>query len=426
MVLRKGEGQRKDGRYYFEWTDESAKRHFIYGATLDELREKEANFAIDILEGVELDKANLTLNEAIEYWKRIREDDIAIGALKPTTLSQYLIAYGNHARESFGNLRIKDITKTKLETFYKRKMASGLGLSQIANIAKPINQALAIAEDENWIRKSPTKRAIMPVVLADKRRREREHAGIKALTLEQQELLVGWLERNPDRTPLRCIVNTILHTGLRIGELAGLQASDIKNGFISVRHSFAYYSAEIDGRRKMVRLMQDPKSRAANRDIPLIQPAIDAIKEYQDWAIENGLSLIEPIDGFDDFIFLTRKGWPHTAAGVNIALKRAVNAINKEQEDLGSPLRLPSISCHWLRRTFATRLCEAGISLKVAQYLLGHENINMTANVYTAVHKATAQKEMIKLTNSGADIMPTPVQQQYNKFASIRGFLDAV
>ena len=152
-VLQKGEGQRKDGRYYFEWTDRYEKRHFIYGATLDELRDKKSELAISILEGLAFDKSNMTLNDAIEYWRKIREDDVAIGALKPTTLSQYLIAYNNHARDSFGNLKIKDITKTKLETFYKQKMASGLGLSQIANIAKPINQALAIAEDEKLDKK---------------------------------------------------------------------------------------------------------------------------------------------------------------------------------------------------------------------------------------------------------------------------------
>ncbi len=416
-VLQKGEGQRKDGRYYFEWTDRYEKRHFIYGATLDELRDKKSELAISILEGLAFDKSNMTLNDAIEYWRKIREDDVAIGALKPTTLSQYLIAYNNHARDSFGNLKIKDITKTKLETFYKQKMASGLGLSQIANIAKPINQALAIAEDENWIRKSPAKRAIMPVVLAEKRRREKEYTGIKALTPEQQGLLTGWLETDPDRTPLRCIVNTFLSTGLRIGELAALQKSDVKSDFISVRHSYAYFSTEIDGERKMVRLMQGPKSRAANRDIPLIQSAIDAIEEYQEWTGRNDISLVEPINGFDSFIFLTRKGWPHTDAGINVALKRAVATINKEQQEKGSSLLLPSISCHWLRRTFATRLCEAGVSLKVAQYLLGHESINMTANVYTAVQSKTAQREMLRLEKTGADFAPTPVQQKYNKFS---------
>ena len=40
-ILRKGEGQNKDGRYYYVYTDASGKRRRIYGADLVELREAE-------------------------------------------------------------------------------------------------------------------------------------------------------------------------------------------------------------------------------------------------------------------------------------------------------------------------------------------------------------------------------------------------
>ena len=125
LVLEKGEGQRKDGRYYYEWSDELGKRHFVYATTLAELRNKEKTVVFDVLTGISQDGANLTLNEAIEYWIKVRQDDVAIGALKPTTLSQYLRTYDNHVRDSLGTLKIKDITKTKLSAFYKRKMADG-------------------------------------------------------------------------------------------------------------------------------------------------------------------------------------------------------------------------------------------------------------------------------------------------------------
>ena len=139
IVLEKGEGQRKYGRYFYEWSDELGERRFIYATTLVELREKEKTVAYDVLTGIKQDGANLTLNEALEYWIKIREDDVTIGAIKPTTLSQYLCTYKNHVRDSLGNLKIKDITKPKLAAFYKRKMADGLGISQITNIAKPLS-----------------------------------------------------------------------------------------------------------------------------------------------------------------------------------------------------------------------------------------------------------------------------------------------
>lgn len=48
------------------------------------------------------------------------------------------------------------------------------------------------------------------------------------------------------------------------------------------------------------------------------------------------------------------------------------------------PLLKPT-SLHILRHTYATRLEEAGVPAKVAQYLMGHATIQMTKDVYTDV-----------------------------------------
>ena len=52
VVLRKGESQRKDGKCDFRWTSPDGKRHSIYAATLEELREKENDIQRDSLEGI--------------------------------------------------------------------------------------------------------------------------------------------------------------------------------------------------------------------------------------------------------------------------------------------------------------------------------------------------------------------------------------
>lgn len=43
---------------------------------------------------------------------------------------------------------------------------------------------------------------------------------------------------------------------------------------------------------------------------------------------------------------------------------------------------LPRFSCHILRHSFATRLCEAGVNIKVIQDVLGHADIGTTMNIY--------------------------------------------
>ncbi len=38
---------------------------------------------------------------------------------------------------------------------------------------------------------------------------------------------------------------------------------------------------------------------------------------------------------------------------------------------------------HQLRHTYITKLILAGVNIKVVQYLAGHENVEITLNIYT-------------------------------------------
>ena len=61
---------------------------------------------------------------------------------------------------------------------------------------------------------------------------------------------------------------------------------------------------------------------------------------------------------------------------------------------INNPVLLPNFSCHILRHTFATRLCEAGVNLKVIQDILGHVDVSTTMNIYVDAMKELKKKEM--------------------------------
>ena len=44
-----------------------------------------------------------------------------------------------------------------------------------------------------------------------------------------------------------------------------------------------------------------------------------------------------------------------------------------------------TISPHYFRHNFATELAYSNIPIKTAQYILGHEHINVTMDIYTDV-----------------------------------------
>lgn len=66
---------------------------------------------------------------------------------------------------------------------------------------------------------------------------------------------------------------------------------------------------------------------------------------------------------------------------------------------------LPNFSYHILRHTFATRLCESGVNIKVIQDVLGHADFDTTMNVYTDATKDFKQqefRELDRLMSNGA------------------------
>ena len=94
-------------------------------------------------------------------------------------------------------------------------------------------------------------------------------------------------------------------------------------------------------------------------------------------------------NGYTDFIFINRFGNPQHQGTLNKAIRRIIRDCNDEQflKNENPEVLLPHFSCHSLRHTFTTRMCEAGVNVKVIQDTLGHKDISTTLNIYTDVTK---------------------------------------
>ena len=83
---------------------------------------------------------------------------------------------------------------------------------------------------------------------------------------------------------------------------------------------------------------------------------------------------------------------------MNKAIKRICRDCNDqvllEQGIESNPVLLPNFSCHILRHTFATRLCESGINIKVIQDVLGHVDVSTTMDIYVDVMNETKKREL--------------------------------
>ena len=97
---------------------------------------------------------------------------------------------------------------------------------------------------------------------------------------------------------------------------------------------------------------------------------------------------------------MNRFGLAQHQGTLNKAIRRIMRDCNQEvleehskHKKSGEPVLLPRFSCHSLRHTCATRLCEAGVNMKVIQDVLGHADIQTTMNIYAEATKDLKARE---------------------------------
>ena len=141
-----------------------------------------------------------------------------------------------------------------------------------------------------------------------------------------------------------------------------------------------------------------PKTKAGMREIPMMDEVREAFYLEKQYQQEAEIESISRIDGYDDFVFVNRDGVVQNLGNLNKAIQRISRDCNCEIIEMqgidSDPVLLPHFSCHNLRHTFATRLCESGINLKVIQDVLGHADVSTTMNIYINVTNDLKKKEI--------------------------------
>ena len=163
------------------------------------------------------------------------------------------------------------------------------------------------------------------------------------------------------------ILELLYGSGIRVGELVGLNGADVKlsEGLLRVR-----------GKGKKERV------------VPFGQCAGKALSVYMRHRSDQLAKALEKASGRrgrtaslgrwrasdSDVVFINRNGTRLTVRTVQRIVARR----------FGSAARLRSVSPHVLRHSFATHLLDAGADLRAVQELLGHASV-VTTQIYTHV-----------------------------------------
>ena len=387
-VLKEGEYQRSCGTYEFKWRDKSGGRHSISAVTLEELREKELDVLRDVLDGVKADKNNLTINDLYNSWVQLKR------GLKDNTFSNYKYMYTMFVEPDFGKRKIVDLKRSDIRSFYNYLADERhVQINTIDCIHTVLHQVLELGVEDDHLRYNPSDNALKEL----KKARNFEVTKRRALTVSEQELFEAYLSKQGQYHRWYPIFIIMLWTGMRVGEITGLRWSDIdlEDDTISVNHTLVYYDKRNDKRCTFA--INTPKTAAGERIIPMLPKVKEAFlmeKQYQE---ECGLESRAVVDGYRDFIFINRFGNVQHQGTLNKALSRIVRDCNFEILDKPhkkDTVILPKFSNHSLRHTFTTRMCEAGVNLKVMQEILGHADAETTMDIYAEATKELKKSEL--------------------------------
>ena len=387
-VLKEGEYQRSCGTYEFKWRDKSGGRHSISAVTLEEQREKELDVLRDVLDGVKADKNNLTINDLYNSWVQLKR------GLKDNTFSNYKYMYTMFVEPDFGKRKIVDLKRSDIRSFYNYLADERhVQINTIDCIHTVLHQVLELGVEDDYLRYNPSDNALKEL----KKARNFESTKRRALTVPEQELFEAYLSKQGQYHRWYPIFIIMLWTGMRVGEVTGLRWCDIdlEDDTISVNHTLVYYDKRNDERCTFA--INTPKTAAGERIIPMLPKVKEAFlmeKQYQE---ECGLESRAVVDGYRDFIFINRFGNVQHQGTLNKALSRIVRDCNFEILDKPhkkDTVILPKFSNHSLRHTFTTRMCEAGVNLKVMQEILGHADAETTMDIYAEATKELKKSEL--------------------------------
>ena len=364
--LGKNESLRKDGSYMYR-VQRNHKTYCIYAKTIKELHEKRRALEADINDNIRpLDKTTLD---------QMFDRDMELKTLKENTRSNYIYMYDLFVRGSWlGKTKVKDICFSDIEQFYKelkkgtRTHKDGLSRSSIKLIHSLLSSAMKRAVRDRIIRNNPCEGALDVL--------EKETNKKFALKQWQCDALLDFCSNHPEYYKHVPYIIFCKETGLRHGEAAGLQWSDIyrKENRICVERQLLYKKYNnTDGWEFHI---ETPKTEAGKREVALSDEAKKALSQLREHYLQKGIRSQE-VCGLADYIFVKSNGQPYASNATNCFLNNIVKAYNRAEEmnakkENRKPELMPHISAHILRHTAVSIWREKKMSKEAVASMAGH------------------------------------------------------
>ncbi len=296
--------------------------------------------------------------------------------------------YLERINQSIGHLKLKDITPLHLNQFYRSLEEDGVNKKKkydtdgnlingrlapktIVDHHRLISKILATAVKWGLLEKNVAKRADPPKI---------PYREISYLNEEQVCRMISLLDDEPIQ--YRTMITLLVYTGIRRGELCGLEWKDIDfdNQVMRVSRSSQYV-----GDKNII--TKEPKTKSGIRKFTLSITACEMLKQYKLWQLEQRLKAGDRWEECDR-LFTTWNGTPIFPDTVTDWFAKFIKRTD-----------LPYVTLHSLRHTNATLMIAEGTDVCTVSKRLGHANTATTLNIYAHALKSKDREAANNLEN---------------------------
>lgn len=287
--------------------------------------------------------------------------------VKPTTYTGYLYQINKHIRPHFKDLKLRDVSRLTLESWYKDIEESTHSHNYKNKLLTRLKSIFDYSDDQfNFKVKYINTLPLFRKTLKDKP---------KQVIIYNEEMFNKFIEHT-DNILEKTIFYTLFYSGLRIGELRGLswQDVDFKNSTLNINKQA---QSKIRGEGT---ILTTPKSESSIRIVHIPKRLKEQLylwfkkrNEQKSFSIEWQV--------FGDVGFISEN-----------SIRRMVKRITDKSN-------LPYIKLHDFRHSYTTMLHSKGVDPKVIQSQTGHSTVQITLDTHTHISIDKSKKEIMNVFN---------------------------
>jgi integrase len=277
--------------------------------------------------------------------------------------------YNNHIRPRIGRLKMQDVKEAHLQRIMNEQ--AGMSESHVKKVRMVLQEMFKRARMSRIIIYDPAEGLEIPSTTKGRRR---------AITDEERKAILEVAENHPSGL----WILTLLYTGMRPGETATLTWADVDFASDEIR----IHTARESGSKRV----KSPKTNAGIRILPHIPEQLRA--RLKAASVGKGpFDLVFPNASgkiMDEDTMYRR--WKSFRRAMDIHMGAEVYR-NEIVESKIAPDLVP----YCLRHTFATDCAKAGVPIDTVRWLMGHEDISVTANIYQDADKTALRNGLLML-----------------------------